>query len=139
MAWTTPINVAVGSVGKSADWNTYLGTAGNLAYLKVEADKLNLASQGDVTASRTLGTTYQNTSGKIIFGSITFNCANNDTYVRVFSSSTSAFTQWVGEIYAPIGALYAALPLIIPNNYYYKASAPGGGVTIDTWMEWSLH
>lgn len=68
MAWTAGVTRTTGDLISAADWNSYLGAAGSLDYLKAETDKLDDISSS--TPANSLDTIYQN-STKIRFVLVT--------------------------------------------------------------------
>ncbi len=60
MGWNAGEDLVVGSVVTSTKWNSYMGTAGSLEYLKAVDATVSVAQP-----ARALNTVYQNTSGKI--------------------------------------------------------------------------
>lgn len=76
----------------------------------------------DVSASRAVSTSYQNTTGKPIQVAITASSAGT---VPIEASTD-------GSTWVPIGKVNADMTFIIPNNYYYRVN---GGATITYWAE----
>jgi hypothetical protein len=86
-------------------------------------------NQNDVTASRSCGTVYQNTSGKTMFVSIT-----GSSGASIFSDSSNPPTTQV----AVLGTATASTTgsFMVLNNNYYEAGACGGGGLVK-WIEWN--
>ena len=75
-----------------------------------------------VLASRALGTTYQNTTGKPIMVNVTLACASTaDFGGEVFVSADNVTFISVAEI-SPDGELHT-MSVIVPDSHYYKVSA----------------
>ena len=99
----------------------------------------------DVTASRALGTTYQNTSGKLKMVTVTLaqtgstGIAISNFYVQ---ATTPASTTLVGSLLFGVStSVKHALSFWVQPDYYYRASdediAPAT-TTIDRWVEWTF-
>lgn len=84
----------------------------------------------DVLASRTFGTSYQNTTGKPIQVAITGQ--GSDRIIQVSSDNATWIT---------IGRLAAAaldpsgMSFVVPVNYYYRLNTAGAAGTIVYWVE----
>jgi len=99
----------------------------------------------DVTADRALGTTYQNTSGKVMMATVTLSqapgtgSADSRLYVQ---NSTPADDTMVGNL-TGIGftVIVHSITFIVPVGFYYRLtdSDLGNGETnIYKWFEWTL-
>jgi len=129
----------IGVLGDHADstWTTGTNTEKRLvspAQLKGAIDALSSGGLGDGQSwsnpSRSLGTTYQNTTGKPIMANIAFSVGNN-AYIQVSSNNStwitlSAFFQ---------SGLHPAQSIVVPNNHYYRVT--GSSTTITLWAELS--
>lgn len=104
VSWTTPVTPAAG-VGDGQQWY-------------------------DMTGSRSIGTSYQNTTGRAIMVSVA-TTISYEVYLQVSTNGSS----WVN-----IGTLgghggindSGASQAIVPSGHYYKAS---GGLNIKAWAE----
>lgn len=139
MSWNAGEDLAVGTVVTATKWNSYLGTAGSIEYLKVETDKLNTVSMTE--PSRALNTVYQNTGGKIRVETVTVLVGDtNPSSVNFFVGVSTAGLEGVGSI-RQLSTIYIRAPLtmIVPPNYYCKASVVEGAATLILWKYWDLH
>lgn len=125
------------------DWNDYMGAAGSLEYLKTEMDKLATCTQTRYTsATKALGTNYQNTSGEVRFVVVTIdvdNATESATYVYVETADT---TPDVAIIYSAADNAtgdieFDCVAFIVPPGYYYKVTSTNS--TLRQWVEWDLH
>ncbi len=95
-----------------------------------------ITAQNVVTGSRALGTSYQNTTGKPMFVSISLNV--NNGYVVVSSDSNpspvAAVAQAGNPGATPTGVLVAFW--VLPGNYYKAAMGAGSG-GLNQWTEWN--
>lgn len=162
MAWVAGADVTVGDLITAATWNNYLGASGDIDLLKIETDKLDDVSQGDVTGSRAIdGTTYQNTSDKIRFVTINVTtqivAADGDldgtARVEIKCDSNSTPTTVVANIGLVLGLFglnvvansivsYSTVSFKVAPDYYYKATETeigDGAVSLLEWFEWDLH
>jgi hypothetical protein len=94
-----------------------------------------VTTQGNVTASRALGTVYQNTGTKPIFATVTIS-ANVPVTLSAYCDTASSPTTVVC-VASTTGAWIVNLHFIVLPNYYYKVATSGGSPTISTWFEWS--
>jgi len=102
------------------------------------------AKQNDVTADRALGTTYQNTSGKVILATVTLRqdprtgTAVAGLYIQ---NTTPADDTLVAYLQAVSHERYLPFSFIVPLNAYYRISDGdvGDAITeIYKWFEWYL-
>ena len=96
----------------------------------------------DVSASRSVSTEYQNTTGKPIMVSISITAPfTSRGQIQVSTTSGSGFIVIAdsdGGDYYSVSAQtehYTTMSVIIPNNHYYKLIAPASNVTIQGWRE----
>jgi hypothetical protein len=82
----------------------------------------------DVSASRSVGVSYQNTTGAPICVSIQYNTGSTTT-IDVSSNGSS----WVTVSGQTVSGLNAAFSLIVPDNHYYRLV--GASATISIWAE----
>lgn len=94
-----------------------------------------ISTQTDVKASRAVnGTVYQNTSGKLMFVSVTVN--NTAAYsLTGYSDSNAAPALIVSAIYQTTTAVNDSIDFFVLPNNYYKVVATGTP-TIASWVEW---
>lgn len=96
-----------------------------------------VTTQNVVTASRALGTVYQNTTGRPMFVAVTNSAltANNVT-MRVFSdSSDPPTTETARGSVAEYNVSHGFVGFwVLPGNYYMVWCSTASGVSI--WTEW---
>jgi len=106
----------------------------------------------DVTASRALAATYQNTTGRPLLVIVSCACikaaadesawlygAIDDTTPATDEATRSGVYGLAGDA-APL-RMYAQIAMIVPNNYYYAVRAQISGtstVTLTRWWETQL-
>ena len=127
----------------TATWETGTGTTESLvspAKVKAAAEAV-VQNQGlgvgqtwqDMTSSRALNTTYQNTTGRPIFISLSGTISNGKTMSLLVSPnsdmSSPVTVDRTSDIDDPSG-----VQAIIPNNIYYQASV-GSSVSGLIWAE----
>jgi len=97
------------------------------------------AAQYDVTASRAIGTTYRNTSGKIIFVTVTV-VHNNTSSWSAKCDLNAAPTTVVAQQQtgAAVTNDIRCASFVVPVNFYYKISDDGGTKTLLSWIEWAI-
>ena len=89
-------------------------------------------TQNNVTASRALGTVYQNTTGKPMFVSVICYITANYSTATAYTDSNSSPNTIVSDI-QPYGTLVSSMFFIVlPGNYYKVA----GTMTLKNWIEW---
>ncbi|MGA7577865.1 MAG: hypothetical protein WBW52_06875 [Desulfobaccales bacterium] len=88
-------------------------------------------TQNVVTSSRTLGTVYQNTTGKTIWVSAGSGAYMSGQWTAYTDSSSSPATE-VGVSYQGNGN--CTVSFMVLNNNYYKITATAG--TLGYWIEW---
>ena len=138
MGWATGADVTTGDLITSAQWNTYLGAAGSLDYLKAEADKHDDCSYNNVTGSRALDTIYQNGS-KIRIIAVTVECDNGEI-PAIYIGSSSPPSNEVGSVVNATGYGHTGhlMTFIVPSNWYYRIETTYGSPTFNNWVEWDL-
>lgn len=142
MAWTAPKTWTVGEMCTAALLNTHVRD--NLNYLKTEADRVDDHSEGDVTGSRNLGTSYQN-STKIRICSV---CGYNNAGTRMAMQAAVKVTDpgatpGVSDLAdysdyntAPATDAYLQMFFMVPPSWYYRVNQVG--TTKHVWYEWDL-
>jgi prepilin-type processing-associated H-X9-DG protein len=156
----TPANVGDLSVGRDATPTAgviYFGNGGNYLYFDGSAFNFTapvnatgyinsgVKTQSVVTASRALGTVYQNTTGKAMFVVVTASGTPSSGTpagfaARTDSSSSPGTTVANTTLTASSGGAQTMVGTIsfwvLPNNYYQVVQA-SGGASLQTWVEWS--
>mgnify|MGYP001024339163 CR=1 FL=1 len=98
----------------------------------------------DVTASRALGTIYQNTSGRPIMVSAAVRmdtgagCAVQFESLIGPSSPPTLSLGYSGLVGPANENLYGYITFIVPNNYYYKIQIVVGAGVMAKWLEVEL-
>lgn len=99
---------------------------------------INVA-QTDATASRAIGTVYQNLTGGTMFVSIIIGNSSNTGLFSCFSDSSSTPNVIVSKTTLSgtfqSGSL-ATCFFAVPNNYYYKITVPTSAA-LSKWFEWN--
>ncbi|MFA5429919.1 MAG: hypothetical protein WC329_02020 [Candidatus Omnitrophota bacterium] len=83
----------------------------------------------DVSGSRSANTVYQNTSGKTRYCLISLYVVEESIAAFIGAANPPTMTL---PITITTGAMYQMITLIVPNNWYYKVTAPSG---IGEWLE----
>jgi len=109
------------------------------------------AVYSDVTATRTLGTNYQNTIGRPIVVILSLVCSRAAIGERAYvivnvKGSTPADTAvaragLIDAANVPIEKAYFMCVFLVPNNFYYRVTVQttgGGAVTKSRWVEVEL-
>ncbi len=127
----------------STDNATDLGTAAqrwrNLFLAgTVKSSGTDSAAQNDVTASRSLNTVYQNTTGKNLFANVRIfvNQGSNFGAATLDSGSSnppSLSVSAFGLPGNPNASQHSTVSGMIPSNYYYRVT--GSNVTMQVWTE----
>ena len=112
--------------------------------------QLDDCTQSIVTGSRALGTVYQNTSGKIMFVSVSLqhtvtgagHVADNVAYVEAGDDTPDTAVARVFTNYFA-AAIQLCLPLtfVVPPGSYYKVTdddSGGGASALVYWTEWTI-
>lgn len=149
MAWTAGVTRTTGDLITAANWNSYLGAAGSLDYLKSAAD----TNASDITTienqlddcsssapSRALDTIYQNGSKtRIVTAGISL---DDGEAVRIDIGSDSPPATAVCGIDTGSGSGVSGLSMpitfIIPANWYYRILIATGTPVKQYWHEWDL-
>lgn len=90
---------------------------------------------GELSGSRTIGTTYQNTSGKAVMAVIDLSSVGGGTTIQGISDSGSSPSDVVWQSDGVVSGKQT-ICLMIPNNHYYKVTCSGASVA--HWNEYSL-
>lgn len=138
MAWTAGADVTTGDLITAAQWNSYLGAAGSLDYLKAEADKHNDCSYSDVTGSRALDTIYQNGS-KLRLVCITIQNDSGEVPAVWIGSSSPPTNEVCSSVNATgFGHIGHVHTFLVPANWYYECESAFGAPQMMSWIEWDL-
>ena len=86
----------------------------------------------NVTASRSVLTTYQNTTDKTIFVQITGRGGGSHN-VRVGPTSTPSEMEVVGTLAFSSGDPWGMCSFVVPPGYYYRVN---NSANIGVWAEW---
>ncbi|MCK9569851.1 hypothetical protein M0R72_12985 [Candidatus Pacearchaeota archaeon] len=123
---------------KHSDTGKYLETHGD------GADPLwsyigSHTTQAIVTGSRTLGTEYQNTSGKTMIVTVTVSKAGGTGLTARIKTSSPADTYVITNQGhdSDGGTIYTAITVVVPPGYYYKIDSTSAS-TLEYWTEWTL-
>ena len=84
--------------------------------------------QTDVTGSRTIGSVYHNTTGKMML--VTVTCNLPSAAMTAFSDATASPSQVLGAV-AANASPGGCLTFVVLNNNYYKVT----GGTLVHWIE----
>jgi len=138
MAWSAGVTRSTGDLITAAQWNSYLGAAGSLEYLKTQTDKLDDCSSNPVSGSRAIDSIYQNNT-KIRIAMVSFSTAVT-TKVRALIHSGTPPTTEVGYVQTSAGnaGLTWAFTFVIPPSWYYEVEESFGTATLRFWHEWDL-
>lgn len=118
----------------TSTWQAGTGTTESLvspAQVKSAIDNLGAGigvSQSWQSVSRSLGTSYQNTTGRPIMANIAFSVGNSAA-IQVSSDGSTWLTV---SAYFQSGA-HPAQSVIIPDDHYYRVT--GVSTTITLWVE----
>ena len=123
-----------GAAGNFATWDG----SGNLQ--DGGAPPATTGVENDVTGSRTLGTTVQNTSGKMLWVGVTASDTATGTMVA-FTSPTGTLTNSVAQNSAVAGFARFVF-FCVPAGWFYQVAmnslnSPAG--TLIIWTEWTLN
>lgn len=129
VATDAEVNSALALKANTSDVNTLLSLKANTADLK----EIGVGQTWqDVTASRTQGVTYTNTTGKPIFVEVysIMTVANVGWCIQVdgFFRGGQRTDVWAGNSKNTVMA-------IVPNNSTYSVVVSAGSITINTWSE----
>jgi hypothetical protein len=90
--------------------------------------------ENDVTSSRALGTIYRNTSGQMLFVTVTVVASATGTLLG-FTGASSPPTNALAQT-SSVSGYARCVTFCVPGGYYYKATTDTGG-SILTWTEWT--
>ena len=93
-----------------------------------------ISVQNNMTGSRTLGTIYQNTTGKSMFVSVMDVGGVTWHHLHAYSDNTAIPTTLVSMGYADGNGCSVAFWVL--NNNYYQVLQDGGGDSVRSWIEW---
>lgn len=133
--WSTPSDFATAHIVTAPEWNAMNGASGNAAYIK---DVL-LSTASYSSPSRAVGTTYQNTTNKILF--VTITCLVQGSWeATIEMSSTSPPTTAVCSMGNAGGGWTGFVPysFMVPPNWYYRMLQNVATSSFAQWREWGL-
>lgn len=93
--------------------------------------ELGAQAMMDVVASRSLGVTYTNTTGKPIFVNVSGIASDGSTYLQAVVAS---FTLYGGQV-TNLASQRAAISFIVPSGATYSVSINAGSVSSLSWKE----
>lgn len=140
MGWTNPTTRTTGELIDEDDWN--VDVVDNLAYLNTELN----SGVSQAQPAYTLGTTYQNTTGKVIIVTVSaYNTASGTSTRSLVAYCENDATPDVTVADAVLDGinlaadhdLYQNVTFVVPLTWYYKVS--GTNVTLSSWTEWTMH
>lgn len=97
---------------------------------------INPSAQNDVTGSRTLGSTYQNTTRKPIFVVVSSQSTSTAGDYIAYCDSSATPTTIVCQSKESQAAYDTPLFFIVLPDYYYKVTVTATA-TLTAWIEWS--
>ena len=137
MAFTAGVKKTVGDLLTAAQWNNYYGASSSVDFLKTEADKIDDVSQAQ--PARSVGTNYQNNSGKIRLVTIVMNVGAGELCNFRIGSSSPPGTYVVLMENASASAMVFSGSFLVPLSWYYKVVVGDGPPTLRKWTEWDTH
>ena len=132
MSWTSPRTWVDTELVTAAMMNEQVRD--NETYLKTASDLAATFSQTQPTRAID-GTVYHNTSGKLLFVTITVSMIALDA-IQVKCDSAGTPTTVVAGLTSS-GVMTLAVSFAVPNTYYYKVVAAVGSPSLVYWTEWS--
>ncbi len=93
-------------------------------------------TQSVVTGSRVFGTTYQNTTGKMLFVSVTAIANATGGNLQGLSDANPIPTQVVTLVSLNLTGFGVSIFWMVPAGFYYQATTPAGW-TLNEWIEWN--
>ncbi len=97
-------------------------------------DAVKTSNFQDVTASRAIGTTYQNTTGKHLLSIISIDFANADTCILKISDDNITFLD-ISHAGIFLETNISTLVGIVPPGWYYVVTPNLGTPTLVRWWE----
>jgi len=92
-------------------------------------------TQNVVTGSRAFNTAYQNTTGYPLFVVVSAYAVGVPASITGYSDSSASPTIVVSDCTANV-SFDCVMNIVVPNNYYYKVTNAGGGLSY--WTEWAM-
>jgi len=149
MAWTAPATWTTGQVVTAAELNEQIKD--NETYLKGQTDRLDTLTQSVVTGSRGFNTTYQNTSGKPMWVTVSVSMSGSDVgdgncAATVLTDAAATPTTVVGSVacvktFALNDVEHKAVAFCVSPGNYYRITSVVSGVGVNMlayWTEWTL-
>ena len=132
----------------AADVTLTASIATNTTNIATITAQLDDCAQSIVTASRALGTDYQNTSGKIMFVTVSIahvvgaNSCLNVVYVEAGDSTPDTPVARIATPYVSGEAGTHCISFIVPPGSYYMVSdedtGAGANSSLVLWTEWTI-
>ena len=91
----------------------------------------------DVTASRTLGTTYQNTGVTDLYVTVWIVRTPNHGEFSAYLKSTSPADVCIARDFNGTDNSDGCLFIVVPPNYYYTFNNTSGSGVLNLWTEWT--
>ena len=137
------VNRALDDVITAAQWNSYLGVDGSNDYFK---EKVDLRDDISVTTpAKAIETVYQNTSGKLLFVTVslrlTYDGGTSSATVKIEAANPPTVIRAQVSAISGTHADRIAVSFFVPLNWYYAIYKSGGSGTdpiADYWTEWEL-
>jgi hypothetical protein len=95
----------------------------------------SVSTQSVVTASRALGTVYQNLTGKPMFVSVTVSATAAGVSAYAYTDANAAPSTLVQDVVTSVAGYHVFLFFIVLPGNYYKVTV-GGTPTLQIWTEW---
>ena len=135
-------------IGTDIDTRRFRRDDGAIARITTIEGKLDDCTQSIVTGSRALGTNYQNTSGKIMFVTVSIahvvgaNSCLNVAYVEAGDTTPDTPVARISTTFVADGEVDTkSMSFMVPPGSYYMVSdedGVGATSTLVLWTEWTL-
>ena len=136
MAWTTPLTWSTGYLATASDLNTHIRDNETYLYSTLP---YSCSQTSYNTTTRIATTTYQNTTGKILFVQATMNVVS-DPYAYIYaycnSTNTPSSTEVASQLLttATSSTVFGEVSFVVPVNFYYIVTGASNVVT-NKWVE----
>lgn len=100
------------------------------------AADLVIGSQNVVTGSRAIGTTYQNTTGKLMLVKVSLRSSSAGVVTSGISDSSPTPATVVDYWYIPTATNEHSVFFPVLPSHYYKVTISAGTPTLIYWTEW---
>lgn len=111
--------------------------AARKAYVDTVDAKLDDVTQAQPT--RVLGTTYQNTGGKIRIVTVTLDQTSGSNFVAECAAASPPTTVVASDYGDGLSVQAHSFTFVVVPNYYYRVRRTSGADGILYWTEWDLH